>query len=628
MPPRSRAKRAPLLFLSLLLFPSLVHAQDSAPPFISPYASAEPLEKFLVFTSPPRENVPDGQIHWVDAEVPGIDVLGPDNAIRNMCPDDGLAWSLASGDPFGGGTFVAVECEGRAANWQMLAFHLCKVRIGFSIDNAHRLYTRVPSGAVVGEECGGHTHLSLGYWAKANEKKELPCPQWYVQDRYWVNAACLTQAIGLPLNANAFWLGDEDWELRLLTPKLLDPLRQAALAIVIIGLALYLFQSFWRAPRPENFNKKTGPAFEATVKSGVWFWFLLFLVALSTGPVWPVNGAYPSGYTADEQKYRALAARTGYDDWRLLEAFYAVAVPRSATGEPVTDDQPGKVFPPEAAAAIPFGETNTDAWTTVDPTQPGPYGQLHAWDAVTERWPASWYERNILGLNISRAAQQQRAGLQAIAQSPTILTLGRQLGKIIRAEDLSGSAAGALGRTQILPGYFASGELCGDLTSMDVWNDPLAVAECTTRYLTVSGCWGNWWANGDVWSALCSYNPGAWDSGPDQWYWSVLRDRMTRLTAASAALDLRAIPPDRLAASLARENHVSTPVFGLLVTQALLDGGQSAYRLPKPYGDWVAQAAPQVRDRQASIRLLYRVFRAWTLLYYPPDALLALGVQL
>ena len=64
---------------------------DSMPPFTLPYNSPEPLEKFLVFTAPPRENVPDGQIHWVDQEVPGIDVLGPDGNIRSMCPDEGLA---------------------------------------------------------------------------------------------------------------------------------------------------------------------------------------------------------------------------------------------------------------------------------------------------------------------------------------------------------------------------------------------------------------------------------------------------------------------------------------------------------------------------------------------------------
>ena len=600
---------------------------DSMPPFTLPYNSPEPLEKFLVFTAPPRENVPDGQIHWVDQEVPGIDVLGPDGNIRSMCPDEGLAWSLRGGDPFGGGRFVAVECEGRAAGWQMIAFHLCEVRVEPSIDNAHRSYTRVPPGAAVGRECG-HTHLSLGYWAGASAKKFLPCPQWYVQGRYWVNPACLARAGHLPLAANPFWFGEEDWELRYLTPRLLNPLRQAALALVIIGLTLYLLQSFWRPVRPEDFDKKTGPAFEATIKSGVWFGFLIMLILLSAGPVWVVDGAYWSGYTADERRYRALAQQVGYGDWRLLGAFYAVAVPRDASGLLVKGDAPGKVFPPEAAAAIPFGETNTDTWGTIDPTQPGPYGQHRAWEAVAERWPASWYERFVLGLSISREAQRQREGLQAIAQSPATQSLGRPLGKVIRAEDLYGSSAGAVGRTQILPGHFAPGGLCGDMASMDVWNDPLAVAECTTRYLTVSGCWGSWWATGDVWSALCSYNPGAWGREADQWYWNVLQDRMTRLTAASAALDLKQASPAALVSHLSREKHVSTPVLGLLVTQALLEDGQSAYRLPEPFAAWVARTAPQLSERRPQVRALYRLFRAWTLIYYPPETLLALGVQL
>ncbi len=616
--------RSPAPLLALLLIPI---AQIAAPLFISPYNSADPLEKFLVFTAAPRENVPDGQIHWVDLEVPGIDTLGPDGKVRNMCPGEGLAWSLVGGDPFGGEQFVAVECEGAANGWQMLAFHLCRVGVEQSADNANRRYTRVLSGAVIAEECGGHTHLSLGYWANLNAKKELPCPQWYVQERYWVNPACLAQATTLPLAANAFWLGEDDWELRLLTPKILDPLRQGALALVVIGLALYFLQGLWRAPRPENLNTKDSPAFEVSFKSGAGLWFLVFLIVLSTGPVWPVGGAYFGGYVADEQKYRALAERVGYDDWRLLAAFYAVAVPRDETGHPTRDATRGKIFPPEAAAAIPFGETNTTQWDLVDPTAPGPHGQYRAWDAVVERWPVSWYERNLLGLSISRQAQQQRAGLRAITASPAMLSLGLRLGKIIRAEDLYGSSAGAVGRTQILPNYFAEGQLCGDLPSKDVWNDPLAVAECTTRYLTVSGCWGDWWSNGDVWSALCGYNPGAWNSAPDQWYWSVLQDRMTRLTAASTGLKLQTTS-NSVPAPAAYENNVSTPIFGLLFTQALLDGGQSAYRLPAPFNQWVAQLAPQLANQRQEIHMFYRLFRAWVLVYYPPPTLLALGVHL
>ncbi|MGH2524239.1 MAG: hypothetical protein ACRDH2_17155, partial [Anaerolineales bacterium] len=170
-------------------------ARPQASAFASPYNTPQPLEGYLVFSASPRANVPDGQIHWTDGEVPGIDILGPDGAIHNMCPDGGQAWTQQGGDPFGGGTFVAVECQGGAEGWQMLAFHLCEVGIQYSISAANRVYTRVPQGAVVGRECaGGHTHLSLGYWAQENARLPLPCPQWYVQARYWVNPACLLQA--------------------------------------------------------------------------------------------------------------------------------------------------------------------------------------------------------------------------------------------------------------------------------------------------------------------------------------------------------------------------------------------------------------------------------------------------
>jgi hypothetical protein len=611
--------------------PARAQAGDGAtvPPFISPYHSADPLEKFLVFTAAPRADVPDGQIHWTDQEVPGIDVLGPDGDVHSMCPDDGLAWSVQGGDPFGGGNFVALECQGRAEGWQVLAFHLCEVKIGFSIDNAHRLYTRVPSGAVVGRECGGHTHLSLGYRARANEQKSLPCPQWYVQERYWANPACLVQANRLPQRANGYLADGEDWELRYLTPQVLNPLRQLAAVVVGGGLILYLFQAFVRPVAPKDYNRKTGPAFEATIKSGAWLGFLVMLVVVSIGPVWTVGGARFSGYTADDRRYQAVAEKVGYRDWQLLEAFYVVAVPRDASGQPVSGNQPGKVFPPEAAAVIPFGETDTETWSTVDPTMPGPYGRERAWDAVAERWPLSLYEQFILGLTVSRQAQLQREGLQALADSPDMQRLGRQLGKTIRAEDLYGSSAGAVGRTQILPGYFAAGRLCGDMGDMDVWNDPLAVAECTTRYLTVSGCWGSWWANGDVWSALCGYNPGAWNDDAHQWYWNVLQDRMARLTAASEAIGLaQTAPITEVTAGAPRETHVSTPVLGLLITQSLLENGQSAHRLPGPIARWVAEAAPKMGERRAQMRILYRLFRAWTLIYYSPEDLLALGVQL
>ncbi|MBP7692871.1 MAG: hypothetical protein KA764_13190, partial [Anaerolineales bacterium] len=501
--------------LSLALLTSWpATAQAAEPAFTSPYTSASALETFLVFSAAPRANVPDGQIHWVDAEVPGIDVLGPDGLLRSMCPGDGLAWSLAGGDPVGGGgQFVAVECQGAAQGWQMLAFHLCQIQIQASISASNRHYTQVTPGTVLAHECpGGHTHLSLGYWASAGAQRELPCPQWYVQGRYWVNAACLVQAQGNWAALPAYLAREDDWELRVLQPEILTPLRRMALLVVTLGAAGYVGVSLlWRpAPAARGNSAPAGPG-EATLKAGIVLGFVGLLVMISAGPVWPVGASAASGYTTAEAPYQTMAQTVGYPDWRLLKAFYAAAVPRTATGRPALPGETGKIFPPEAAAAIPFGETNAEDWGVSDPTKPGPYGQFRAWEAVVARWPASLYERLVLGLTISRTAQRQRDGLTVIAANPALQALGQRLGKTIRAEDLYGSSAGAVGRTQLLPEHFAPGGVCGDAPSTDVWNDPAAVAECTTRYLTVSGCWGSWWANGDVWSALCGYNPGAWE---------------------------------------------------------------------------------------------------------------------
>lgn len=645
------------LTVAAALLGARVAAAEGIPAFGSPYLSPQPLENFLVFTAPPRPNVPDGQVHWVDAEVPGIDIRGPDGILRNMCPEDGLAWTLAEGDVVGGGgQFVAVECQGQAEGWQMLAFHLCEIQIQASISSSQRQYTRVPPGAPLARECS-HTHLSLGYYAPVEAKREIGCPQWYVQGRYWANPACLAQSRYLPAILPNYLAYEDDWELRWLRPELLEPLRRWAVPAVVIGLMLYGLWAFTR-PRPERGAPNPGGV--ALVKIGIWLALLVMMMLASAGPVWPVGAQAYGAYTAADQPYQAMAAEVGYQDWQLLKAFYQVAVPRDARGRPVAAGAEGKVFPPEAAAAIPFGETNAEAWALIDPTQPGPYGQFRAWDAVAERWPPTTYERWVLGRTVSRTAERQREGLLRIAAHPSMLALGVRLGKPLRAEDLYGSSAGAIGRTQVLPEHFAAGGLCDEAASVDVWNDPLAVAECTTRYLTTSGCWGSWYANGDVWSALCGYNPGAWDVGEHQWYWNVLQDRMTRLASAAAQYRIGAAAsgapasPDPLAATtaltatapltateaatdlalapgpLGGERLVPTPALGLMVTQALLQNGQGAQALPGPLADLVAAAAPQWQrpEQRAVVRGAYRVFRAWLIIFYTPEELLGLGVRL
>ncbi len=597
--------------------------------FAGPYLSEQPLESFLVFQGAPQANIPDGQVHWVDSEVPGIDTLGPDGSVRSMCPEDGLAWTLAGGDPYGGGTFVAVECQGQATGWQMLAFHLCRVDFPRSADSATRVYTRVTPGSVVGWECGGHTHLSLGYWATPDAEQTLPCPQWRVQGRYWINAACLLDSQDLSASVALRMTPAEDWELRFLKPEILDPLRRLALFLVSLGGLAYLAIAFMRPPTSNNPRARFSPAFVASVNSLIWAGLVLFLILLSAGPFWPVSRARFSRFAADQRRYQAVANAAGYDDWALLQAFYEAAVPRLANGQPAKSSESGKVFPPEAAAAIPFGETNAAPWGEVDPTQPGVYGRYLAWDAVAQRWPADFYERWFLGLSVSRQAQTQRQGLEAIAQSADMQALGQRLGKTIRAQDLYGSSAGAVGRTQILPAHFSSGGICGDMNSMDVWNNPTAVAECTTRYLTTTGCWGSWWNTNDVWSALCGYNPGAWNRSADQWYWNVLQDRMTRLSAASAEFDLgQPVSQASQASPGEQEKYVSTPILGLLMTQAFLQDGQTDYNLPGPLNGWLRDLSPYLSEYHPEGRVLYRLFRAWLLIYYSPNDLLMFGIAL
>jgi hypothetical protein len=167
------------------------------------------------------------------------------------------------------------------------------------------------------------------------------------------------------------------------------------------------------------------------------------------------------------------------------------------------------------------------------------------------------------------------------------------------------------------------------MISMDVWNNPRAVAECTTRYLTTSGCWGSWWNTNDVWSALCGYNPGAWNRSADQWYWNVLQDRMTRLSAASAEFGLgQPITGNVQALPTGREKYVSTPVLGLLITQGFLQDGQSNYVLPGPLNAWLRALSPYLSDYHPEMRMLYRLFRAWLLIYYSPADLLMFGIAL
>ena len=99
------------------------------------------------------------------------------------------------------------------------------------------------------------------------------------------------------------------------------------------------------------------------------------------------------------------------------------------------------------------------------------------------------------------------------------------------------------------------------------------------------------------------------------------------LTVAATQARLRISTPGPTP-SVGADHHVSTPVLGLLVTEALLQNGDSAYGLPDPWRGWVASAAPDLEPYRPQVRGLYRIFRAWTLIYYAPTDLLKMGIQL
>ncbi|MBL8047028.1 MAG: hypothetical protein JNL09_10825, partial [Anaerolineales bacterium] len=184
---------------------------------------------------------------------------------------------------------------------------MCEIQIQASISASQRHYTPVALGTPLAKECpGGHTHLSLGYWAEPAAKRDLPCPQWYVQGRYWVNAACLVQAQTLSAALPDYLAREDDWELRVLRPELLAPLRRLALLLVTLGAAGYVGWSLVRGPggRPAA---PGGRPLEAALKSGIVLGFVGLLVMISAGPVWPIGPRTASAYSAADAPYQSMA---------------------------------------------------------------------------------------------------------------------------------------------------------------------------------------------------------------------------------------------------------------------------------------------------------------------------------
>ena len=104
---------------------------------------------------------------------------------------------------------------------------------------------------------------------------------------------------------------------------------------------------------------------------------------------------------------------------------------------------------------------------------------------------------------------------------------------------------------------------------------------------------------------------------------------MTRLSAASADFDLgQPVSGTVQTVPTGQERYVSTPVLGLLIAQAFLQDGQSNYALPGPLNAWLRDLGPYLSDYHPEARMVYRLFRAWLLIYYSPGDLLMFGIAL
>jgi hypothetical protein len=64
------------------------------------------------------------------------------------------------------------------------------------------------------------------------------------------------------------------------------------------------------------------------------------------------------------------------------------------------------------------------------------------------------------------------------------------------------------------------------------------------------------------------------------------------------------------------------------MTQAFLQDGQTNYILPGPLNAWLRDLSPYLSDYYPEVRVLYRIFRAWLLIYYSPTDLLMFGIAL
>lgn len=587
----------------------------------------------------------------VPGGLPGIDVGRPeipDTEDAVYSPFVG-AITHSGWDNSGGGWFVRIagvgDCEGvafwalhstRSSDDYIPTLEVTPETVVCS-PGTSGFYTDINGDQIKGAtKYDPHCHLILEYERSELVPQGVPSVQasyfgkaeaWFVNLRNVVSdkpgQPAYTEAAD---NQTAIEVPWTEWEKELLNQK---TMRAATAASILIVGALSVFSllqavvGLARSGGPRAAVRNAGSFLKVFFLAVSFFFAAVALVGFTKGRLVQTQRVATLPTTvATTSQFEAAARYAEYGDSALLRAFYEVAVPRGADGRPSPDPNEGVVFPPSAAAAVVAGETVTDAAENIDPTQPSKYGYHLAWWAVERRWPPSDYERWVLGLTVSRAAQQQRAGLTAIA-----VELGTSPRKIY------GSSAGAVGRTQILPSYLAPGGLCDDVAK-DVWNDRRAIAECTTRHLMSRGCWGGWAQTGDVWSSFCSYNPSAWGDPQASWYWEVLDGTMKRLQEAERRFDLTATTASVVAAGLTSAetgaSAIPIPIAGMEIAKeamVLQQTGEMSTRLltgTSAERRLVELAAYELTE--GDVVAWYRFFRIWTAIFFTPEELASMGV--
>lgn len=238
--------------------------------------------------------------------------------------------------------------------------------------------------------------------------------------------------------------------------------------------------------------------------------------------------AKPAPSTDVSAIWDTIALESGYKNAMLLREFCVdYGYPRGPDGKFLPADQGGKIFPCEYAAGVTKGETNTDVWLNADPRKPGPWGNFLGWQIAPSYFTMSASEL-LAGRSMSSMAEACRVGLEVVANNAIVQAKYPGL----TAQTMYTSKGCSIGRGQTLGVHFRPGALLGDLENMDVWGSDGPAVEAIYRHLVTRGCNGSWYKTGNVQSARCGYNPGAWGDPSAQWYWDAWQQQADAIRIA------------------------------------------------------------------------------------------------